>query len=222
MKELFYREYSKEFDKKYLNHLESNINMKNLFQLKHKKIESFYVRKYENEFLYFRFKILYEWINNNKEWDRYFVDNLEKNINLLQLNNFLTAEEQNFILFIKSYIFTKSRNIKTLIVDFPIEKDEYVYFHYDQIRIFFINRNKKNNVKNLFELFLSNKRIIFCGYLNIVSFKISDIKKIEFVKSKIIFDLNDYKYEIITNDCKIIEISIKRLFKILKLGDLWE
>lgn len=221
MKNLFIREKKENFNYEYIDKLKEAINLKNISNLTFKKVSNLYEKKYHNEFLYYSFFILNEWIKKNNKIDKYFLEALEKNITSLSLNNYLNAEERNYIYLLKSFIFTSNRNIKTLIVDFPLEKYENVYFHYDQISLYFVNNKNKEKIDNVFEAFFGSKRFFFCGYLNVISINIKDIIKIEFNK-KIIIHMHNYSYELVTNDIEIIKLSIKRLYKILKLGEVWE
>ncbi len=140
-------------------------------------------------------------------------------IEALGLNNFLNVQENNYLNTFKSYIFTNYRNIKSLIVDFALEKNESIYFHYNNIILGSIENKKIVPLKWVSDIYFGTQRFVFSGHLQLISIALEDIHKIVFKEDFIILKTSNKNYAIIGKDLKIIETSIKRLYKILKLGD---
>ncbi len=180
-----------------------------------------YQRAYEKEFLYFRFDVLYKWFCLNQSLDKYFLESLKHIIKVLGLKNFLNVNEQNYLNMLKSYVFTTNRNIKSLIVDFPLYKDETIYFHYNNIFVATINNDKIIPLEWALDIFFGNQRFVFTGHLEISYFYLDDIKKIIFNDEFIIIKTKNKDFVITGSDLKIIEVSIKRLYKIIGKDEVW-
>lgn len=221
MKELFKREILPNFDLTYINKLREKIDVNNLHNWTYKKTLSLFDKKHENEYLYIRFLVLNEWIKINEKLDYTYYFMLKDIISALGLNEFLTASEKKYLYFINDFIFTSYRNLKSLIVDFPLINNESFFFHYNNIYLSFISDNKVENFDQYFDIYLGDKRIIFTTSLNVIEIKINSIIKIKFNDDTIIFYTNNMIFTISSDNVKIIEISIKRLYKFLKLGEVW-
>lgn len=222
MKELFVRTFKKNFNQDYLDSLKTKLNINTLNKWTYKKTVSLYEKKYEEEYLYYRFSILHEWFIQNEKYDKYFLELLESTIEALGLNSFLNVKEVNYLNTFKSYIFTNYRNIKSLIVDFALEKNESIYFHYNNIVLGSIETKKIVPLKWVSDIYFGTQRFVFSGHLQLISIALEDIQKIIFREDFIILKTPHKSYAIIGKDLKIIETSIKRLYKILKLGDaIW-
>ncbi len=221
MEKLFYREYDNRLNQEYLKQLSEQITVDNVLNYSYAKIAKLYQRAYEKEFLYFRFDILYKWFCMNQSLDRYFLESLKHMIKILGLKNFLNVNEQNYLNTLKSYVFTINRNIKSLIVDFPLNKDEMIYFHYNNIFLATIENKKVVPIEWALDIFFGNQRFVFTGHLEISSFNLDDINKIIFNDEFIIIKTTHKDFVITGSDIKIIEVSIKRLYKIIGKDEVW-
>lgn len=220
---IFYREFEiSNFNEEFIKKLESRLTINNLNSWNFKKTSSIYNYKFEQEFLYYRFKILYEWFNKNNNNSKIFLELLENNISSLGLEKFLNANEKKYINLLKSNIFTKNRNIKTLIVDFRLDKGTNVYFHYDNINVFFKKNDQIKLLKSVNDIYLSNSKIFFTSFFNLVYIKLDDIIQIQKEEDTIKFKTETFEYIIKSYDIETIFISIIRLFKILKRDAIWE
>lgn len=220
---IFYREFEiSNFNEEFIKKLESRLTINNLNSWNFKKTSSIYNYKFEQEFLYYRFKILYEWFNKNNNNSKIFLELLENNISSLGLEKFLNANEKKYINLLKSNIFTKNRNIKTLIVDFRLDKGTNVYFHYDNINVFFKKNDQIKLLKSVNDIYLSNSKIFFTSFFNVVYIKLDDIIQIQKEEDTIKFKTETFEYIIKSYDIETIFISIIRLFKILKRDAIWE
>lgn len=220
---MFYREFEiSNFNEEFIKKLESKLTINNLNSWNFKKTSSIYNYKFEQEFLYYRFKILYEWFNKNNNNSKIFLELLESNISSLGLEKFLNANEKKYLNLLKSNIFTKNRNIKTLIVNFRLDKGTNVYFHYDNINVFFKKNDQIKLLKSVNDIYLSNSKIFFTSFFNVVYIKLDDIIQIQKEKDSIKFKIETFEYIIKSYDIETIFISIIRLFKILKRDAIWE
>mgnify|MGYP003299126384 CR=1 FL=1 len=97
--------------------------------------------KFENEFLAYRFQIFKKWILLNQEYTNTFVKSFEEIASALDLKKEFTAQEQNYIETFASVVFSKNRNSKNLIVDFYVSNNEKVWYSYEIISLFKIDKN---------------------------------------------------------------------------------
>lgn len=179
----------------FIKKLSTKINLENFLFEKHKLENLFEINTYEY-FLSFCFKSLKKWIKLNERYTNEYVIELENIINRIKLKNKLGSYELEYLNHFKAVIFAKNRNLKKLIVDFPLGKiksnkrnlwnifNEYesVFFNFSNGSIF-----EKKDGKNLYlvkdcEIYLSNCRIIINGvsytfsiyYNHISSYKLED------------------------------------------------
>lgn len=153
-------------------------------------------------------------MNNNYEYSKSYVASLEDMINKLYLTNELNSFEQQYIKNFQAIVFAKNRNLKQLIVDFPIEKNEFVFYRYNLITFKQINQTNVVRIIKQPEIYITTRRIIISNKLDIISMYFTSINNFQYLKNQILIDLIGGISCFITsnNNQEIIE-SIKRILK---------
>lgn len=189
------------------------LNTKTINHWSLKKTMEMFDPKTENEFLTFRFQVLQKWFLLNKENGYFLSDQLIRQINALNLQNYLNAYEINFLMDTNSKQFTLKRNLKSLIVDFELAKNEYAYFHYRKldVKLPFIDYLIKD-----VDFYLTTKRIVFTYSNNIISFNLNAIERLTFKDGYFTFVYFSKEYKFITTKSSLILVSFQRLYRELK------
>ncbi len=132
MSALFYRKNKNFINNSYTQWVTNALNVSTISKWNVKKTMKFYEKEFEEWYLWYRFNLVYEWFNDNRDdSDLDFLGRLKSIIKNLNLQEFLNCDEQNYLLQLSSQNFTKVRNIKSLLIDFEPLEDELAYFHYD-------------------------------------------------------------------------------------------
>lgn len=214
--DLFYREPK---DINYYNFYKNSLKRKLTF----KKINSifFNIKKYfklenYNHFICYCFQFIKEWINKNEIYTESYIEKLEKLIKKLHLSTLLNAFEEEYIYHFKSVVFAKKRNLKKLIVDFPLEefsnvawdKEEAVYYHFVDSQLI----DEKNNLLiNDCNIYLSTNRIICSLPSSFYSFNLNEINIYKKGKKYFDFIYKDKKYYINAIDNYEFYVSFQRI-----------
>ncbi|WP_339021186.1 hypothetical protein [Spiroplasma endosymbiont of Atherix ibis] len=128
----------------------------------------------KNAFTYFKYWILWKWINLHFKLSESFVTKLNRNIKKLSLT--LTSKEEKFIRDLEELIFNSWRPLKQLLVKFNLEKKEKINLIQTNVNIYDYSpekQEKKLKLLNKFDCYFSNFNI----YLTDVNQKV--IKKIK-------------------------------------------
>ncbi len=149
-------------DQKYLKLIKQKLNLSTLFTFNKNKIYSLYNVEHEDAFLYYRFELLLNWILDNESYTEKFINNLIYIINILDLEKYLNGYEQNYLNHYQSLIFSQTRNLKKLIVDFETLDNENIYYQYEINDIYEYDCNKLKNqiINKIIYLYISDKRLI--------------------------------------------------------------
>ena len=177
--------------------------------------------KFESEFLAYRFQIFKKWILLNQEYTNTFVKSFEEIASALDLKKEFTAQEQNYIETFASVVFSKNRNIKNLIVDFYVSNNEEVWYSYEIISLFKID--KKSPQDNIIKIadnihfFLTNKRIMFWQKDEMeLSIKFDLVDNIKLNNYFIDIETDEFIYKFVSKDIQTIYTSIERTGKLIK------
>ncbi|AUM62400.1 hypothetical protein [Spiroplasma monobiae] len=130
------------------------------------KKSKWYIRKIErkvndkNTFTYFKYWILWRWININFKLSENFIIKLNKNIIKLNLN--LNSKEERFIRDLEELVFNSWRPLKQLPVKFELEKREKINLIQTNVNVHKYNPEKEENKINLigkFDCYFSNQNM---------------------------------------------------------------
>lgn len=206
---------------KYFNDIKFKFN-KSVFKMLYVNLHNFFTWKNYDNFITYSFFLLKEWINNNEIYNEHYIDHLEKNIKKLNLENLLTSREEEYINHFKSVIFNKKRNLKDLIVDFPLQIDgktnnfEKNYFHFEKATLYDCDASDSNNYFFAGQIYLSTIRIVFTTTFYVISLYYHNIHHYKIANSYFEFTYMDRKYRIKTFDSYVFYVSFERAKNIIK------
>lgn len=177
------------------------------------------------------FSKIKKWINENEEYSEYYINSLEKIIVNNGVQNKLGSYEIEYINHVKAVVFAKERNLKKLIVDFPLESfkiqkrkwmvkkiNEIVYYKFEKISLLdFDSFFKPIQTKHNLEINLSNHRIIFnssayifsINYKKIIKYKLDGNSTLIYVNHDGIIKI----YRLIANDNFVFYVSFERMLR---------
>lgn len=212
----------------YLEYVEKVKNDLNINSLKKWRINVFKFFTIHNFDMYvsYAFSLIREWINKNEVYSEKYIDGLEKNLKKLNIYNQLNSLEEEYINHFRSVLFAKKRNLKNLIVDFPLEKikkysklfdryfesNENVYFHFENSNFYYYEKGiKKYHGKNI-NIFISDIRIIIDEITQIApSFYLKLINSYKLGKDSFEFEYAGIKYYIDTEDNYVFYVAFERI-----------
>lgn len=206
---------------KYFNEINSKFN-KSIFKIFYVNLYNFFTWDNYDNFITYSFFLIKEWINSNEIYTEYYIDHLEKNIKKLNLSNLLTSREEEYINHFKSVIFNKKRNLKDLIVDFPLQIDietnkfEKNYFHFEKATLYDCNTNDHNNSFFVGQIYLSTIRIVFTTTFYVISLYYENITQYKITNNYFEFIYLNRKYRIKTFDNYVFYVSFERTKNIIK------
>lgn len=216
---LFFRSlvYTKE-NQEFLHTLQKVLNLKTLNKWTWKKTFKWLTATYEEEYVAYRFLVLKQWINQNEMYSSYFVNNLVEIISLLDLNKYLTAQEQNYINHYKSIVFAKNRNLKNLIVDFKTLANEEIWYHYD-VQGFYqgVKNDEYLCLQTKSSIYLTSLRIIIAKGNEYFSIFYTDIKEVKISLNMLFIKWKADEFWLVSNDVEAIYVSIERVSKLIKI-----
>ena len=214
MKNFFQRPKTQDYEKTFVPFISKFLNLENIGQIKRRKVIDLYSQEYKNDFLAYRFDLLNEWIKQNNNYSKEFIVALVDMIDRLVLFNELNSYEQQFIKNTQAVVFAKSRNLKQLIVDFSVNKNELVFYRYpiDSFR----QVDKKGLVQKINEpeIYFTTQRIIIAKQLDIISLTYDQIKEYKYIKGKFSLGLaNGKKCYIVSDNNRALYESLQRVIK---------
>ncbi|QHX36400.1 hypothetical protein [Spiroplasma sp. BIUS-1] len=124
-----------------------------------------YIKKVEkkvndkNTFTYFKYWILWRWINLNFKLSENFIIKLNKNIKKLNLS--LNSKEERFIRDLEELVFNSWRPLKQLPVKFELEKKEKINLIQTNVNVhnFTPEKEKKISLIGKYDCYFSNYNI---------------------------------------------------------------
>lgn len=205
----------------YFNSINSKFN-KSVFKFIYVNLHNFFTWDNYDNFISYSFFLIREWINSNEIYSENYIDRLEKNIKKLNLTNLLNSREEEYINHFKSVIFNKKRNLKDLIVDFPLQIDvetnkfEKNYFHFEKAILYDCDTDNKNSSFFDGQIYLSTIRIVFATTFYVISLYYSDIQQYKITNNYFEFIYLNRKYRIKTFDNYVFYVSFERAKNIIK------
>lgn len=204
----------------YLQFLDNVLTLEKLKYWTYQKTYYYLDWHYECEYLAYRFKIFKKWILLNQEYTKAFVKEFNVIASALDLKKEFTAQEQNYIEVFESVVFSKHRNIKNLIVDFHNLKNEEVWYRYDIIVLFSINKKNPDEIIKIADethIFLTNMKIVFSDHdKNYLEIDFDMIQTIKLNNNFIDIYTDDFVYKFLSKEIKTIYTSIERVGKLIK------
>ncbi|EGZ31523.1 hypothetical protein [Malacoplasma iowae] len=184
-------------------------------------------------YLAYSFSLIKQWINQNEIYTDKYIRTLEKIIKKLHLNKHLNSLEKEYIIHFRSIMFAKKRNLKKLIVDFPLERDidiekkffifkkihvlneENAYYNFDNCSFLKLsNNNKKENIVNNTSIYLTDRRMVIHDNLNFFSFRYDEIDSYKIGILYFEFNYKNNKYFVKTENKYEFFISYERANKL--------
>lgn len=190
------------------------------------------IREFEY-YIAYSFSLIKEWINQNEIYTDKYIRTLEKLIKKMYLENHLNTLEKEYIIHFRSIMFAKKRNLKKLIVDFPLERDidiekkffifkkihvlneENAYYNFDNCS--FLKKNKDDKIQNIVDntfVYLTDRRMVIHDNLNFFSFRYNEIDSYKIGISYFEFTYKNNKYFIKSEDKYEFFISYERANKL--------
>lgn len=210
---LFYRDYS-HLDEYYTLSQQwlKYLNIKTVPHWTFKKTLEMYNHKHRDEYLTFRFNIFHEWYIKQEKTSPIFAGQVSRYLDALYLKPFLNAYEKNFVLEIKSHQFTLDRNLKSLIIDFDLEKEEAVFFHYRKVNFY---NSELEPIENA-DLYFTTHRVVLTSFNDEFSFYLDEITAFKFNEKTFSLFYHGHKFIFSYEKIDLIQVSLQRLYKELK------
>lgn len=221
-KDIFIRKIDNQDLQAYLDYkksIENDFNITAKFISESRLLEFFNLKTYKF-FLVFCFEKVKEWINRNEVYTEDYINKLEKILYNLRIYNKLTSHETEYLNHFNAVIFSKKRNLKQLITDFPSEKNELTCFSFSDSKVF-KKGNNKEIVKKIekCEIYISNIRIIInlpsyiysLYFKDIFSYKLeNDLFRVDILNYHSPNLLSHFYFD--TNDNYVLYVSFQRVF----------
>jgi hypothetical protein len=136
----------------------------------------------------------------------------------MYLVNELNAYEQEYIKHYHGIVFAKTRNLKSLIVDFPLESNEIAYYKYENVSFYRIVNNKMFPIKKNGELFITTKKILLAKNLDIYPIQFEDITNFKVSKYGLLIITKQNTYAFKAYDDYLSYVSLERIFRLEKIN----
>lgn len=214
MKNFFQRPTSATYMESYVPVISQKMNIDNLDNITKQNVLDLYDPKNEKDFLAYRFDMLRHWMKNNKQYSKDYVFDLGNMIDKLYLSNELNSFEQQYIKNVEAIVFAKNRNLKQLIVDFSVNKNEMVFYRYDINAFKQIDPHGGAQIIENPEMYITTQRIIISKQLDIISIYYNTMKSYQYQQYKLSINLKSGRQCFIdsNNNREIVE-SLGRVLK---------
>lgn len=170
----------------------------------------------EWEFVSYRFEILRAWMELNEAYNDEYIKGIDYLIDVLDLNKFLNAKEQNYIDHYKDIVFSKKRNIKNLIVDFKTNDHEEVWYRYDLKKLLEKLNHKYKPLLKGDEVYLTNQRLVFSNRTSYTSIYYDEIETVKLNSLFIYIKTRTNEFCLISSSNFTIYTSFERTMKLIK------
>lgn len=184
MNNFFQRQKSAMYKEKFVPYIKKELNLDNVDDIKKSKVLSLYEPKYEKDFLAYRFDLLKQWMDKNKNYSKEYVVALDEMVDKLYLFNELNSFEQQYIKNVQAIVFAKNRNLKQLIVDFPVNKNEFVFYRYDLDAFKLVDKKGLVQIIKTPEMYITTERLIISKKIDIISIDYKIIENYQYSRSK--------------------------------------
>ncbi len=205
-----------EFEK-YMFLLNKKLPIKNVFNWKKRNFLNLYDLKFESFFISYCFEAFKKWLISNQVYESWFVNDCNKLLSFLNLKEKLNTNELNYLNRINSITFSKTRNIKKLMIDFSLYQDEEIWYIYN-ILVLQKNTNSLSvNICKNANILLTNKRlVVVCENKLILSLDYNEITMVTVHDLGLKIYNNFLEYKLFTNEQYEIYVSLERIGKLLK------
>ncbi|AGR40865.1 hypothetical protein [Spiroplasma taiwanense] len=191
------------------------------------KKTSFYIRKIEkkvndkNTFTYFKYWILWKWVNMNFELNESFIFHFKRNIKKMNLT--LSAKEERFLIEVEELIFNSWRPLKQIPVKFNLDKKEKINLLQTNVNVHIFKKDlieKKVVQLGKFDFYFSNKNLFFTNSFQKIQ-RIINYEEIKSVTAEIygiIIETEDNKYLIRGKNKLLTYVLLQRMVPKLNLN----
>lgn len=158
------------------------------------------------------FILLKIWAMEHEEYEESYIRNFKFLIGKYHLKHRLYANEHEYINLFEEIIFNSKRNLKNIVVDFPISsnflENEEIFYHI--INVHYIS----HNLTNKGDIFISNSRIVFSTENMIFSISFKDISRYKLTIDglKMVVYGNSYQFNPQNDDPRVLYVSFERIF----------
>lgn len=217
-KDIFFtRPHSKSFFDQYVPKINCHINLHNIFSINKHALANYYNIKESQDFLAYRFYLLKQWMTKNEKYTPEYIEKLDLLINKLHLWNKLNSFEKQWILNVNDIVFAKTRNLKSLIIDFETNKKEVVVFKYNNVKFAFETNRKNEKVILNCVVYISNQRLIIIKGVENFNIEWKLVKSYNFSIQRICITTNNgNKFYLSSHNNYILHVSFCRIFEIIK------
>jgi hypothetical protein len=139
---------------------------------------------------------------------------LEYLLHKLYLVNELTPYEQEYIKHYHGIVFAKIRNLKSLIVDFPLQKNEIAYYKYENTSLYRLVDQKIIPIKRNAELFITTKKILLSHDLDVFPIEFDDIVNYKISRFGLLIITKHNTYAFKAYDDYLPYVSLERIFRL--------
>ncbi|GHU33415.1 hypothetical protein FACS1894166_08810 [Bacilli bacterium] len=113
-------------------------------------------------------------------------------------------------------VFAQTRNLKNLIIDFPVNKKERVYYRYENVDLYRMDGTKLIRVVTDGEFYITTQKILLAKQLDIFPIELSAIKEIKMSKSGLMIVTNLSAFIFKTYDSYTLYVSLERVIRLMK------
>jgi hypothetical protein len=215
---LFERQ-SNDFD--YINYklrIEHHFHFRNLLNVPRPKFKKMFEIRQEQHYLRYRFELLKHWIRENEFYSEGYINHLDKLIHKMFLTNELNAYEQEYIKHYHGVVFAKTRNLKSLIVDFPLQKNEIPYYKYENTSFYRLVNNKMIPIERNGELFITTRKILLSHDLNVFPIEFENIINYKVSRYGLLITTANNTYVFKAYDDYLPYVSLERVFRLEKIN----
>jgi hypothetical protein len=150
-------------------------------------------------------------------YDNYYNWHLRLLIKKLFLTNELNAYEQEYINHHEGVVFAKVRNLKKLIIHFPlVHPKEKAYYKYDEVSLYKIHNKTLQQISINGEMYITTHRILLDDGENIYPIMLDTIKDYKVNKHGLIIFLKDNTFSFKTYDDFTSYVSFERILHLTK------
>jgi CMP-N-acetylneuraminic acid synthetase len=130
----------------------------------------------------------------------------------MYLRNELNAYEQEYIKHYRAIVFAKIRNLKSLIVDFPLQKNEIAYYKYKNTSFYRLTGQKLTPIKRNGELYITTKKIMLTHNMDVFPIEFENILNYKISRFGLTIITKENTFIFKTYDDYLPYVSLERIF----------
>ena len=203
----------------FVNLINKQLNLHTLPFFSRKKTLNLYLEAYCEEFLVYRFWLLKEWMQTHERFDKRYVMQLHKLLDILLLEEELTGYELDYIDNYNQIVFSKIRNLKNLIVDFDVFPKENIYFKFDiDVCGQFLSEHEIQTIFEGGEIYITTQRIVLTSSKEYLSLEFEKIVNLHLKPYWFEITMeNGMKLMIVSNNVKTFYVALERILSLMKV-----